>query len=146
MSARISLQETYSDAQVVPVTTPTNSTNSVHHGPLAAGNEAKIEAGEPLYLEIFVAAGATATTMQIIVETDDDNTFGSATNVLTLQNIPVTSAAGRVLKMPLFQHTNPIRAVTRIRYTLTGGGATITSHLVNDAQDLMIPADARSFA
>jgi hypothetical protein len=85
--------------------------------------------GRPLYVVVVVeASGGTSPTLQVILQTDDNSSFSSATALYTG---PATSQAARTQIIP-FPHEN--ERYLRLAYTQGGTSPTATvSAFITDA-------------
>jgi hypothetical protein len=88
--------------------------------------------GTPLYAVVVIeASGGTSPTLQVVIQTDDNASFSSATSLVT--TAALLQASNRVRIIP-FPHTNE----RYIRLTYTQGGtsptATVSAFLTTDPQ------------
>lgn len=117
----IDAQLLYSDAQAV--TADAGSTNVVDHG-----QDRNLGLGEPLAAVITVDVAADGTTGDetyvVLLETDDNAAFSSATEVARV-TIPRGSAAGTKFVIPV-PPTTSIERFTRLYYDVGGTTPTIT--------------------
>lgn len=126
-------QNSFSRNQAVTGATTSGSTDVID---LSQVNR-QIGVGEQLYLvvNVKVAAGGTTPTMAVLLQTDDNSSFSSATTVFTgptLAAAALTAGAQFVYQLPITGYEQYLRAA----YTLGGTSPTITvdAHLVTAAQ------------
>lgn len=112
----------FSQSQALTGTTLVASTDTID---LSAVRQIGI--GEDLYivLNFEVAAGGTTPTITVVLQTDDNSAFSSATTVSTLMNAVTTPGASSQLVFPI-----PYQGLERhIRLAYTQGGTTPTTTL-----------------
>lgn len=86
-----------------------------------------VAAGQPIYLESLVRTALTDSgsdsTMTLTVETDDNASFSSATELQTIGTFAAVSAAGTKLSVAL-AITDSYERYIRVKYTVAGGDLT----------------------
>jgi hypothetical protein len=125
----------YSDEQAV--TAAAASTNLIDHG-----QARKMGTGKPLYIVLVVDVAMTDagsdSTVAVTLETDDNESFTSATSVQTLFTIPATSAIGT----RLVASVDPgilNEQYSRLYYTPANGNLTtgsFTAAIVTNIEDI----------
>ncbi len=131
-------ENAFSQAQAVTGATTTGSTDVIDLSQIR-----QIGNGKDLYavITVDVAAGGTSPTMAVLVQTDDNAAFSSATTVLTSQTFTQAQLAlSTQIVIPLPQQG--YERYLRLAYTLGGTSPTITvsAHLVeNYQQDVKYP-------
>lgn len=112
----------YSDAQAL--TTTAASTNIIDHGA-----DRDLGKGEPMVVRIQLDVAADNTTMDetytATLQTDDNASFSSATQVGGIATITAGSAAGTVIYIDVPPDT-VFERFSRINYTLGGTTPTVT--------------------
>lgn len=94
--------------------------------------------GRPLYIVVVVeASGGTSPTLQVIVQTDDNSSFSSATAIYTG---PATSQATRAQIIPM---PNDNERYLRLTYTQGGTSptATVSAFITDSPQSWQATAD-----
>ncbi len=113
----VDAQNLFSDAQAV--TSDAASTNLID---LKAIRD--MGTGHDVYIVVLVDVamtdGSSNSTCAVTIETDDADTFGSATTVQTVGTFAATSAAGTVLVAKL-QPSSSWERYIRLKYTMTNG-------------------------
>ena len=113
----VDAQNLFSDAQAV--TSDVASTNLID---LKAVRD--MGTGQDIYVVVLVdvamSDGSSNSTTTVTIETDDADTFGSATTVQTIGTFPALSAAGTVLVAKL-QPSSSWERYIRLKYTHTNG-------------------------
>lgn len=125
-------QNNFSDGQAISGTSATPSTNSIDLGAVR-----QMGVGEPLYVlvNVPVAAGGTTPTLTMKIQTDDNSSFSSATDLLTTQAYAAAAlVAGAQFVLPL--PVSGMERYIRMSYTMGGTSPTITvdAHVVTAAQ------------
>lgn len=108
--------------------------------------------GQPLYFNIVVTTaftdGSSNSTMAITLETDDADTFGSATTVQTVGTFAALSAVGTRFRVPLQFFTTPERFL-RVKYTVANGDLStgkFSSWLSTGVEETATYADGRTIS
>lgn len=127
MGSVLDVQQQFSSAQALTVTVA--STNIIDLGAPPAGTaERRIGTGEPMGVVIFVtvAAGGTAPTLQVTLQSDDNVGFASAATVCQTEVIAAAGlTAGTKIVLPIPSGKATERYI-RLNYTLTGTTPTVT--------------------
>jgi hypothetical protein len=117
-------QLTYSDAQALTGTSAVASTNIVDHGA-----DRNLGIGTPLAVLVTIdvaLAGSATETLTIVLQTDDNAAFSSATTVASTGALSeAQAAAGQKIAIPLPPDTS-IERYTRLSYTMAGTTPTCT--------------------
>jgi hypothetical protein len=136
----IDAQLRFSNAQAVTATAA--STNCID-----LGAAKQLGVGNPLYFVVAVVTAMTDagsdSTIAVTVETDDSDSFGSATTAQTLGTFAATSAAGTRLVVPMAQFATAERYV-RLKYTTANGDLTtgsFTAYLTDNVTQWTAYAD-----
>lgn len=123
----------FSDAQAI-------TANAASTNYLDLGSARDIGVGENLYLVVSVDTAFTDSssnsTGAVILQSDDNSSFSSATNVATLATIATNAAAGVVYIARLPAIPTPERYL-RLYYEMTGGDfstGAVTAFLTHDVQ------------
>lgn len=127
----VDAQNLYSDAQAV--TSDVASTNLIDHKAVR-----DLGTGQDVYvvvlIDVAMTDGSSNSTCTVTIETDDADTFGSATTAQTIGVFAATSAAGTVLVAKL-QPGAINERYSRLKYTMANGdlsAGSFTAFLTTD--------------
>lgn len=128
----------FSEAQTIPTGAATPSTNIVDLGAVR-----DIGVGETMELVVYLTSALVgAGTVAVIVETDDNASFSSATTAMTIGTFAAASAAGTKLFAKL-QPEAIVERYMRVKYTagtLTGGA--VSCYLAHGVDHSRVYQDA----
>jgi len=121
----IDAENLYSDDQAITATAV--STNVIDHTVAGLGP------GEPVEILVQVTEAFDAGTLQVVLQTDSDEAFGTAVNLVTTNAVTTAAVGYQFALSTLPQH---IDVYTRLNFVVTGTPTTgtVKAGLIKDRQ------------